>query len=102
MQHLEVLHFTKCNGRRAMESTITTKGQATIPRAAREHLQLKPGDRVKFFLHPNGSVVILPRVPVSTLRGILKSRRRRAPSIEEMNQAIAEGASGVRRPTRRR
>jgi len=85
-----------------MESTITTKGQATIPKAAREHLRLKPGDRVKFFLHPNGSVVILPKVPVSTLRGILKSRRRRAPTIEEMNQAIAEGASGLRRPTRRR
>jgi antitoxin PrlF len=85
-----------------MESTITTKGQATIPKAAREYLRLKPGDRVKFFLHPNGSVVILPKVPVSTLRGILKSRRRRAPTIGEMNQAIAEGASGVRRSTRRR
>jgi len=84
-----------------MESTITTKGQATIPKAAREHLRLKPGDRVKFFLHPNGSVVILPKVPVSTLRGILKSRRR-APTIEEMNQAIAEGATGLRRSKRRR
>jgi AbrB family looped-hinge helix DNA binding protein len=84
-----------------MESTITTKGQATIPKAAREHLRLGPGDRVKFFLHPNGSVVILPKVPVSTLRGILKSRRR-APTIEEMNQAIAEGASGLRRSKRRR
>jgi AbrB family looped-hinge helix DNA binding protein len=84
-----------------MESTITTKGQATIPKAAREHLRLKPGDRVKFFLHPNGSVMILPKVPVSTLRGILKSRRR-APTIEEMNQAIAEGATGLRRSKRRR
>ena len=26
-----------------MESTITSKGQATIPKAIREHLGLKPG-----------------------------------------------------------
>ena len=43
-----------------MESAITVKGQATIPKAIREHLALKPGDRVKFFVHPDGSVVLLP------------------------------------------
>jgi len=43
---------------RAMESAITVKGQPTIPKAIREHLRLKPGDRVKFFLHPDGSVVL--------------------------------------------
>jgi AbrB family looped-hinge helix DNA binding protein len=32
-----------------MESAITVKGQATIPKAIREHLHLKPGDRVKCF-----------------------------------------------------
>jgi hypothetical protein len=37
------------------------------------------------------------QVPVSALRGILKSRRRRPETVEEMNQAITEGASGVRR-----
>jgi AbrB family looped-hinge helix DNA binding protein len=41
-----------------MESALTTKGQATIPKAIREHLHLKPGDRVKFFVHPDGSVVL--------------------------------------------
>ena len=42
-----------------MESTITVKGQATIPKPARDHLGLKPGDRVKFFVHPDGSVVTM-------------------------------------------
>jgi AbrB family looped-hinge helix DNA binding protein len=56
-----------------MESAITVKGQTTIPKAIRQHLGLKPGDRVKFFLHPNGSVVLLPKIPTSALRGILKS-----------------------------
>ena len=75
-----------------MESAITSKGQATIPKAVRDHLQLKPGDRVKFFIHSDGSVVILPKLPVAALRGVVKARRRRV-SIEEMNEATAAGAA---------
>ena len=76
---------------RAMESAITAKGQATIPKAIREHLGLKPGDRIKFFVHPNGSVVLLPKLPASALRGFLKSRKP-AVTIEEMEEAITSGA----------
>jgi AbrB family looped-hinge helix DNA binding protein len=82
-----------------MESAITIKGQATIPKAIREYLRLKPGDRVKFFLHPDGSVVLLPKLPASALRGILKSRRRRPVSTAEMTEAAANGT--VQRRTRR-
>ena len=77
----------------AMESAITTKGQATIPKAVREYLGLKPGDRLRFFLHPDGTVVLLPRLPARSLRGMLRSRRRKPVSIEQMNNASAEGAS---------
>ena len=55
-----------------MDSAITSKGQATIPKAIREHLGLRPGDRVKFFVHPDGSVVLLPKLPVTALRGIVR------------------------------
>ena len=58
-----------------MESAITVKGQATIPKAIRDHLHLKPGDKVRFFIHPDGSVVLLPRLPITALRGMLKARR---------------------------
>ena len=78
-----------------MESAITVKGQATIPKAIREHLGLKPGDRVKFFMHPDGSVVLLPKLPATALRGIIKSRRRRPVAIGEMTEAAAEGAADV-------
>jgi len=78
-----------------MESAITVKGQATIPKAIREHLRLKPGDRVKFFVHPDGSVVLLPKLSAAALRGILKSRRRRPVPIAEMTEAAGEGAAGV-------
>jgi AbrB family looped-hinge helix DNA binding protein len=86
----------------AMESTITVKGQATIPKAIREHLGLKAGDRIKFFVHPDGTVVLLPKVPVSALRGIVKTRRRQPVTIDQMNEAIAAGASEIRRRRRTR
>jgi len=80
-----------------MESAITVKGQATIPKAIREHLRLKPGDRVKFFVHPDGTVVLLPKLPASALRGMLKSKRRRPVSVDEMTEAAAQGAAGAKR-----
>ena len=82
-----------------MESAITTKGQATIPKAIRDHLRLKAGDRVKFFVHPDGTVVLLPKLPASAMRGIIKAPRR-AVTIEKMRAAVAEGA--VARTPRRR
>jgi len=75
-----------------MESAITTKGQATIPKAIRDHLGLRPGDRVKFFLHPDGSVVLLPKRPVAALRGIA-GHQGRPVTIEEMDEAVAAGAA---------
>ena len=82
-----------------MESTITVKGQATIPKAVRQHLKLKPGDRVKFFVHPDGSVVLLPKVPAARLRGMLKRPGMTVVTVDEMNEAVSEGArEGAPRP----
>ena len=87
-----------------MEASLTSKGQATIPKAVRDHLHLEPGDRVKFFLHPDGSVVILPKVPTAALKGMISSPRgERATSntsvvsIEEMNEAVEAGSGGQQR-----
>ena len=85
-----------------MDSAITIKGQATIPKAIREHLRLKPGDRVKFFVHPDGSVVLLPKLPAAALRGILKSKRTRHVTISEMSEVVAAGASEEKSRTRRK
>jgi antitoxin PrlF len=84
-----------------MDSAITTKGQATIPKFIREHLGLKPGDRVKFFVHPDGSVVLLPKLPASALRGIVGPRRRPV-TIEEMSEAAAAGAAEAEPHRKRR
>lgn len=73
-----------------MESALSIKGQATIPKAIRDHLHLEPGDRIKFFLHPDGSVVILPKIPASSLKGIVRARRKA--SLKDMETAIRDSA----------
>ena len=74
-----------------MEATLSSKNQATIPKKVREHLNLKAGDRFKFFLQPDGRVVILPRIQISKLKGSVP-RLERPVSLEEMDEAIAVGA----------
>jgi len=83
-----------------MDSTLSIKGQATIPKAIRDHLHLEPGDRIKFFMHPDGSVVILPKIPASRLKGTIKARRK--PSVSDMEAAIGDGAVNGRHRSRRR
>jgi len=73
------------------ESTITARGQTTIPKPVRQRLGLKAGDRIRFFIHSDGTIVIRPVVPVTALKGLVKWSGPPV-SIEEMNDAIAEGA----------
>lgn len=77
-----------------MESSITSKGQISIPKMAREHLKVRPGDRVRIFLHPNGTVVLLPKLPASAIKGIFAGRAKKPVTVEEMDEAIEQGAAG--------
>ncbi len=72
------------------ESKISKRGQTTLPKAVRDALGLKPGDRIRYFIH-DGDVRILPVRPIGRLFGILKYDGLPV-SIEEMNNAIADGA----------
>lgn len=74
-------------------ATLTSKGQTTIPKEIRERLKLKPGDRIEFVVEDGGRVVLRPRNrSLDDLVGMLKPRDGRRASIEEMNEAIQEGA----------
>ncbi len=76
-----------------MKSTLTSQGQATIPKAIRDHLGLKPGDSVKFFYHPDGSVVMLPMRPAAALRGMLARPNQPPVSLDEIDAGIAEAVA---------
>jgi AbrB family looped-hinge helix DNA binding protein len=72
-------------------TTLSSKGQATIPKAVREGLHLKPGDRFKFFFHPDG-VIILPKIPTSRLKAMIPKPTRPV-SLEEIDAAIEAGVT---------
>lgn len=74
-----------------MEATLSSKGQATIPKAVRDRLQIKPGDRFKFFFHPDG-VIILPKIPTQRLKGSVPGLGRPV-AAGEIDKAIQLGAA---------
>ncbi len=79
------------------QASLSTKGQLVIPKAIRDHLRLHPGDAVDFVLQDNGDVVVRPAVEdVRSLKGCLRSRRRKPVSLEAMRQAIRRRAGGGR------
>ena len=74
-----------------VESTVTSRGQTTLPKRVREALGVTAGNRVRYVILDN-EVRILPVRPIGRLFGALKHE---GPSrtLEEMERAVAEGAS---------
>lgn len=73
-------------------STITAKGQTTIPARIRKKLGLKPGDRI-LYLEEEGRVrIVAADRRARDLKGLLP-RPERPISLEDMDAAIAAGRS---------
>ena len=75
-----------------IESALTSKGQTTLPKAVREALGVSSGDRLRYVIMDSGEVRLLPVRPLSRLFGILAYDGPPV-TLEDMNRAIAEGAS---------
>jgi AbrB family looped-hinge helix DNA binding protein len=70
-------------------STLTSKGQTTIPLEIRDFLSLNAGDRLEFIKQEDGRVLLVPAtVDVSALKGILP-KPKKAVSLRDMQKAIA-------------
>jgi len=70
-------------------STLTSKGQTTIPKDIREYLNLQPGQRIDFIVDEEGRVVLRPAtLHIRDLAGILYREGQRPISVEEMNRVI--------------
>jgi antitoxin PrlF len=80
-----------------MAATITSKGQITIPIKVRNALGLDAGDRIEFVEMEEGQFAIVPaNRSVRELKGMLRVKRNKPVSIEEMNRTIARRASESR------
>ena len=69
------------------ESTLTSKGQTTIPKDIRDSLGLKPGDRITFTLMPDGTVQMrVKNKSAMALAGRLRKAGRKRLPTEQLSR----------------
>ena len=77
--------------------TVTTRGQVTFRKKVMEHLGVKPGEKIELDLLPNGRGMIRAARPSGTIDdfiGFLAGKTKKVATIEEINEAAAEGWAG--------
>ena len=70
-------------------ATLTSKGRMTLPKAIRDRLRLKPGDRIDFDFDDGGDVIMRP-VTRSALDmiGFMRRSGRKPMSVAAIDAAI--------------
>ena len=74
----------------AVEATVTSKGQVTLPKALRDHLGIQTGSRIRFSLAPNGGFQashVLHELEDLWKMADQGAKAKRAMTFEEMNEA---------------
>lgn len=68
------------------ESTITAKGQTTVPRQVRDVIGAGPGTRLVWHVMPGGGLIVRAKThSVLDLAGMLKSPKKKPVPLEDMN-----------------
>lgn len=68
------------------ESTITAKGQTTVPAEVRQQLGAAPGTRLVWHVMPDGSIIVRAKsASILKLAGLLKAPKGKRSSVEDMN-----------------
>lgn len=66
-------------------TTLSSKGQVTIPREVRERLGLRAGDKIAWSVLSNGTIVLRPKVRrLGDLLGMLTQPGQATVSVDEM------------------
>jgi AbrB family looped-hinge helix DNA binding protein len=75
-------------------STVTSKGQTTVPKEVRDALKLGDGTQIEWVVEKGGvTALVKPRtLRAADLAGFLGPSPVGPVSIEEMNEAVAEAA----------
>jgi antitoxin PrlF len=72
-------------------STITSKGQVTIPKKVRERLHLRTGDKLDFHIEDDGSLRVHPIAKkAAEVFGRFARKADRARSPRQMKQRLRE------------
>lgn len=68
------------------ESTVTAKGQTTVPRQIRDSIGATPGTRLVWHVMPDGALIVRAKnTSVLDLAGSLKPPKRKRVAVEDMN-----------------
>lgn len=76
----------------AVEATVSSKGQVTLPKALRDHLGIQTGSRIRFSLAPHGGFQashVLYELEDLWKMSDQAPKARDVMTFEEMNQAKA-------------
>ena len=73
-----------------IESTITARGRTTLPKAVREALSVRPGDRVRYVIQDD-HLRVMGVGPINRLFGVLMHHGATA-KLDDMEDAIVDGA----------
>jgi len=69
-----------------LESTITSKGQTTVPSEIRDQIGAGPGTRLLWHAMPDGSVMVRAKTrSILDLAGAFRPPKKKRVSIEAMN-----------------
>jgi bifunctional DNA-binding transcriptional regulator/antitoxin component of YhaV-PrlF toxin-antitoxin module len=77
--------------------TVTARGQVTFRKDVLQHLGIKPGDKIELDLLPDGRGLFKAARPTGTIAdfvGLLAGRTKKVATIEEINEATAQGWAG--------
>jgi antitoxin PrlF len=80
-------------GRTAVDATLTSKGQLTLPAPVREAMGVAPGDKVRFAPSEGESFLVTPvrRGDVLALDGAFAAKRLGTLEIRELRRRAATG-----------
>jgi antitoxin PrlF len=68
------------------ESTITAKGQTTVPADIRALVHAKPGTRLVWSAMPDGTIIVRAKTKsILDMAGMLKAPKGKRVSVDEMN-----------------
>ena len=78
--------------------TVTARGQVTFRKEILQHLGITPGEKIELDFLPDGKGLLRAAKPAQTMKsfvGLLANKTAKVATIEEMNQAIADGWAGM-------
>jgi AbrB family looped-hinge helix DNA binding protein len=75
------------------QSTVTSKGQITLPKEVREFLHAETGTKLEFIIQENDVMVKTVDRSIRDLRGLLHKPGRKPVPLDRMDRAVKAAAA---------